>query len=144
VKQPWAGPGAPLPAVVVVGTSLGGLHALEAVLGELTADFPLPIAVVQHRSIEAPDSLSLLLQLHCVLPVSEANDKEPMVGGHVYLAPADYHLLIDDGRFALSTDPATAEAPLMPRAAITAGNVDEVLPLAQLGAYLNTVTMAYR
>src|SRR5262249_51412877 len=82
VKHPWAGPGATLPSVVVVGTSLGGLKALEVVLSELTADFPLPIAVVQHRSPEAPDSLSLLLQLHCALPVSEANDKERMLGGH--------------------------------------------------------------
>jgi two-component system chemotaxis response regulator CheB len=199
VKQPWLGGATPLPSVVVMGTSLGGLKALEVVLRELAIDFPLPIAVVQHRGIEVQDQLSLLLQLHCALPVSEANDKEPMNGGHVYLAPPDYHLLVDDGRFALSTearvlharpsidvlfesaadcyrdrvlallltgasadgtygaarirsrggrvlaqDPATAEAPLMPRAAIEAGAVDEVLPLGQIGAYLNTVTMAYR
>jgi two-component system chemotaxis response regulator CheB len=199
VKQAGSSDGGPPPSLVVVGTSLGGLRALEAVLTDLEADFPLPIAVVQHRGVEVQDQLTLILQLHCALPVSEANDKEAMNGGHVYIAPPDYHLLIDDGRFALSTegrvlharpsidvlfesaadgyrnrvlalvltgassdgtrgaervrrrggrvvaqDPTTAEAPEMPRAAIAAGAVDEVLPLAQIGAYLNAVTLAYR
>jgi two-component system, chemotaxis family, protein-glutamate methylesterase/glutaminase len=190
---------APPPALVVIGTSMGGLRALELVFSELGADFPLPIAVVQHRGTESESQLALLLQLHCALPVSEAGDKEPMNGGHVYLAPPDYHLLVDDGRFALSTegrvlharpsidvlfesaadsyrdrvlalvltgassdgshgaarirerggrvvaqDPETAEAPLMPRSAIVAGAVDEVLPLTQIGAFLNAVTQSYR
>jgi two-component system chemotaxis response regulator CheB len=93
--------------VVVVGTSLGGLRALEVILHGLGADFPLPIAVVQHRSAEwegQPSQLTGLLQLHSALPVVEAGDKEPMLGGHVYLAPPDYHLLVDEGMLALSVD----------------------------------------
>lgn len=92
--------------VVVIGTSLGGMRALEIILRGLEADFPLPIAVVQHRSADGdhPSQLARLLQLHCALPVFEANDKQPLTGGHVYLAPPDYHLLVDDGRFALSID----------------------------------------
>jgi two-component system chemotaxis response regulator CheB len=93
------------PRVVVVGTSLGGLQALSIVLSRLGADFQLPIAIVQHRGTEGEaGALAALLQLRCALPVSEANDKEPLVGGHVYLAPPDYHLLVDAGRFALSTE----------------------------------------
>jgi two-component system, chemotaxis family, protein-glutamate methylesterase/glutaminase len=93
------------PRLVVIGTSLGGLHALSIVLSRLGADFALPIAVVQHRGTEGESAtLTSLLQRRCLLPVSEANDKEPLVGGHVYLAPPDYHLLVDGGRFALSTE----------------------------------------
>jgi two-component system chemotaxis response regulator CheB len=98
---------AAVPKMVVVGTSLGGLHALEVVLRGLAPDFPLPIAVVQHRSAEwegQQSQLALLLQLHSALPVVEASDKDPLDGGRVFLAPPDYHLLVDDGCFALSTD----------------------------------------
>lgn len=92
--------------VVVVGTSLGGMRALEIILRGLVSDFSLPIAIVQHRGVDPLEQsqLTRLLQLHCPLPLCEANDKEPMTGGRVFLAPPDYHLLVDDGRFALSTD----------------------------------------
>lgn len=93
--------------LIVVGTSLGGMRALETILHGLPPDFPLPLAVVQHRGTdgESPSPLPSLLQRHTPLPVSEANDKEPMVGGRVYLAPPDYHLLVDERRrFALSVD----------------------------------------
>ena len=98
---------ASLPKIVVVGTSLGGMQALEVVLRGLMPDFPLPIAVVQHRSAEwdgQRSHLARLLQLHTALPVVEASDKDPLDGGRVYLAPPDYHLLVDDGRLALSID----------------------------------------
>jgi two-component system, chemotaxis family, protein-glutamate methylesterase/glutaminase len=90
--------------LVVVGTSLGGLSALEILLGGLPAELPLAIAVVQHRGLDAQDTLALLLQLHCALPVGEPEDKEPIEKGRVYIAPADYHLLVDRGSFALSTE----------------------------------------
>jgi two-component system, chemotaxis family, protein-glutamate methylesterase/glutaminase len=99
--------GAARAKLVVIGTSLGGLHALEVVLRGLAHDFPLPIAIVQHRSGEwegQKSQLARLLQIRTPLPVIEASDKEPLAGGHVYLAPADYHLLVDEGRLALSTD----------------------------------------
>jgi two-component system chemotaxis response regulator CheB len=93
--------------LVVVGTSLGGMRALEIILRGLGHDFPLPVCVVQHRGADwdgQQSQLTRLLQLHCALPVVEAGDKEPMVGGRIYLAPADYHLLVDDGVLALSVD----------------------------------------
>lgn len=92
--------------LVVVGTSLGGMQALEIILHALMPDFPLPIAVVQHRGTDAgvQSELTRLLQLHSALPIVEAGDKDPIRGGTVYLAPPDYHLLVDAGRFALSVD----------------------------------------
>ncbi|HWE26991.1 MAG TPA: chemotaxis protein CheB [Polyangia bacterium] len=104
---------APSPKIVVIGTSLGGLRALEIVLRGLAPDFPLPVAVVQHRSAEAEGNqsrLARLLQPHSPLPVVEANDKDPLVGGRVYLAPPDYHLLVDDGGLALSVDARVSHA----------------------------------
>ncbi len=90
--------------LVAVGTSLGGLDALRILLSGLPPDFPTAIAIVQHRSSESDETLPLYLQAHSPLPVSEPEDKEPIVGGRVYLAPADYHLLVEDGCFALSTE----------------------------------------
>lgn len=81
--------------IVVVGTSLGGLHALTMLLADLPETFPLPIAIVQHRHKDANNTLSNYLQQQSSLPVAEAEDKEPIAPGRVYLAPADYHLLIE-------------------------------------------------
>jgi two-component system, chemotaxis family, protein-glutamate methylesterase/glutaminase len=98
-------PGGDAYAIVVVGASWGGLSALTTLVSGLPADFALPIAVVQHRSKDAESLLGVLLQDHTSLPVHEADDKEPICGGHIYLAPADYHLLVDGAHFSLTTDP---------------------------------------
>lgn len=90
--------------IVVVGTSLGGLHALQLLLPSLPKSFPLPVAIVQHRHKDSSDSLSVFLQGYCPLPLTEAEDKEAILPGRVYLAPPDYHLLVEDGHFALSTE----------------------------------------
>jgi two-component system chemotaxis response regulator CheB len=90
--------------IVAVGTSLGGFHALGTVLGALPKDFPLPIAVVQHRSCEDTGSLTQLLANQANLPVVEVDDKEQIREGYVYVCPANYHLLVENGHFALSAD----------------------------------------
>lgn len=90
--------------LIVVGASLGGLNAVRTVLSTLPATFRLPVAVVQHRDPSAGDSLRFVLQEKCSLPVREAEDKQPIEPGNVYLAPGDYHLLVDGDHFALSTE----------------------------------------
>jgi two-component system chemotaxis response regulator CheB len=90
--------------IVVVGTSWGGLSALRELVVCLPADFALPLVVVQHRHKQSDHLLTSLLQDRTSLPVCEVEDKAPIVAGHVHIAPADYHLLIEDGHFALSTD----------------------------------------
>ena len=95
------------PELVAIGTSLGGLNALTSLLGTLPDRFPVPIVIVQHRTI-SPDGggLSRLLQEHSRLTIVEADDKMSLEAGSVYIAPADYHLLIEErGMLALSTDP---------------------------------------
>ena len=95
--------------IVVVGASWGGLNALSRLVADVDAGFPLPIAVVQHRSKESDHLLGQLLQDRTALRVKEVEDKDPIAPGHVYVAPPDYHLLVDlleDGpHFALSVDP---------------------------------------
>lgn len=91
-------------SLVVIGTSLGGLSALRALLSGLPKRLAAPVAIVQHRGKEPDAGLDKLLQGDCVLPVREPEDKEEISAGHVYLGPADYHLLVDRGCFCLSTD----------------------------------------
>lgn len=90
--------------LAVVGASLGGLHAVSTLLAALPATFPLPLVIVQHRGREADDSLITVLKRASTLPVIEAQDKQLLESGAVYLAPADYHLLIERGSLALSTE----------------------------------------
>ncbi len=91
--------------LIAMGTSLGGLHALIAVLDGLPAAFPLPLVVVQHRGADVESGIREVLQRHTGLIVTEVEDKEAIVAGRVYLAPADYHLLVEPDRtFALSTE----------------------------------------
>jgi len=91
--------------LVVVGTSWGGLHALTTLLEGIPRTFPLPLVVVQHRGREVMSILPELLQEHTSLTVGDAEDKESLQAHHIYLAPADYHLLIEQGFMSLSTDP---------------------------------------
>jgi two-component system chemotaxis response regulator CheB len=90
--------------IVVVGTSLGGLNALGTILGGLPQAFPLPLVIVQHRGRETHDGLAEFLAGGSALPVTEPRDKQPILPGRAYLAPADYHLLVERGYLTLSTE----------------------------------------
>jgi two-component system chemotaxis response regulator CheB len=90
--------------IVVVGTSWGGLSALRELIRGLPADFALPLVVVQHRHKQSDHLLTGLLQDHTSLCVTEVEDKAPIAPGNVFVAPADYHLLVENGHFSLSTD----------------------------------------
>lgn len=65
----------------------------------------MPIVIVQHRGKDSETGLCDFLARSSLLPISEPEDKESILPGHIYLAPRDYHLLLADGSFALSTDP---------------------------------------
>lgn len=91
--------------VAVIGGSWGGLDALCELLTGLDPVCSLAIVVALHRAANAPEgALVSLLTSRCPVPVSEPDDKDPIEPGHLYLAPADYHLLVEPGRFALSID----------------------------------------
>jgi two-component system chemotaxis response regulator CheB len=177
--------------IVVVGSSWGGLSALVRLLNGLPPDLAAPVVIAQHRK-DAPSMLARLLAGQTGWAVSDAHDKERMRSGTVYLAPAGYHLLVEEpGLLALSTegpvrfarpsidvlfesaavayrsdavgvvltgtnddgaaglaaivdrggravveDPATAERPGMPRAALATGIAAAVLPLDEIGPFI--------
>jgi two-component system chemotaxis response regulator CheB len=90
--------------IVVIGASYGGLSALQTILPEFSPEFPLPVVIVQHRRSEVDDGLCEYLSKRSRLSLSEPEDKEAVEPGHVYLAPSDYHLLIERSIFTLSTE----------------------------------------
>jgi two-component system chemotaxis response regulator CheB len=91
--------------LVVIGTSWGGLDAVSRLLDGLHDDVHQPIVVVQHRSPQSEDGgLERLLALHTRRAVSAAGDKKPLELDHVYVGPSDYHVLVEEGHLALSTE----------------------------------------
>lgn len=96
---------APRTDAVVVGASAGALDALSFLLPTLPDDYPLPILVVVHLPPDKKSVMADLLRSKCRVDVREAEEKEPIEGGTVYLAPPDYHLLVEsDRRLALSSE----------------------------------------
>jgi two-component system chemotaxis response regulator CheB len=91
-------------SIVGIGSSWGGLVAMSKLLGSLPGDFTLPIVIVQHRSNDSDGLLADLLQDATDLTVSEVEDKDPLTPGAVHIAPANYHVLIDDGFLSLSLE----------------------------------------
>ncbi len=91
--------------LVAIGASWGGLNAIGTVLEALPAEFELPVVIAQHRSPTTnEDLLERILRRRSSLPVSEMHDKEPLEGGRVYVAPADYHAIVEPGHISLSTE----------------------------------------
>ena len=80
---------------IVVGASSGGIKALQEVLLPLPADFELPILIVQHRWSGSGEFMAFALNESCPLTVREAEQNERISPGHVYIAPANYHLLVE-------------------------------------------------
>ena len=83
--------------IIVIGGSAGALDALSTILGELPATFNLPLLLVLHLPPDRPSYLAQVLALHTQLKVKEAEDKEPARPGTLYVAPANYHLLLERG-----------------------------------------------
>jgi two-component system chemotaxis response regulator CheB len=91
--------------LIVIGASWGGLRAVGEILSALPEDLDAAVVVAQHRQADSFEGgLASLLAIRTQLPVGDVDDKQPIAPGHVYLAPPDYHLLIEHGYFSLSMD----------------------------------------
>lgn len=177
---------------VVMGASSGGLHALKKLLPAIPADFPCPILIVQHISPASENYLTVILDKISQIPVKEADEKEVLLPGIAYVAPPDYHMLVEadktlsfsvedkvsysrpsidvlfqtaadayqehlvgilltganadgsdgmayiknKGGFTIVQDPAEAESPFMPKAAIQHHTPDLILSLEGIRAQL--------
>jgi two-component system chemotaxis response regulator CheB len=85
--------------VVVIGASAGGLDALKRLAAQLPGDFPAPIFVVHHMAADTTGAALLqAITQNGTLACTEAHDGEEVKGGHIYLAPADHHLLVIKGK----------------------------------------------
>lgn len=90
---------------IVIGVSAGGLNAMKTLLPALPADFPLPVVVVQHIGARSDGTWIDILNSLCALNIKEADEKEKIEKGNVYVAPPNYHLLIEkDETFTLTVD----------------------------------------
>ncbi len=91
--------------MVVIGTSAGGLHVIKTLLCPLPGEFSLPIVIVQHLAPASDSAWAGLLNNNCSINVKEAEEKEMAIPGNAYLAPANYHLLVEKDRsFTLTVD----------------------------------------
>jgi two-component system chemotaxis response regulator CheB len=84
--------------IVCLGASTGGLSALKKILAELPQNLPAAIFVVQHQAELSGTQFAHLLSQHCPLKVADALHGERIEHGRVYVAPADNHLLVREGR----------------------------------------------
>jgi two-component system chemotaxis response regulator CheB len=90
---------------IVLGVSTGGVEALKRIVQTLPPGLKAPLLVVQHMSPEALDGLALLLDAQSELRVKEADEGERPKPGTIYLAPANYHLLVEpEGTLSLTAD----------------------------------------
>ncbi len=181
---------------IVIGTSAGGLKVLKELFAALSPDFSMSVLVVQHLSPQSDGFMAHYLNKLSQLTIKEADAGELLLPNHAYIAPANYHLLVekdhslslsvsekvsyarpsidvlfesaaevfldqligilltganDDGakglvkihRFGGLTivqDPAEAEVPSMPLAALHTGEVDHVLGMGEMIKLLNTLS----
>jgi two-component system chemotaxis response regulator CheB len=91
--------------LICIGASWGGLRAVGQVLADLPGAVDLPVVIAQHRSADSREgALAQLLSGQTHRRVVDAEDKMPLEPAHVYVAPPDYHLLVERGSLALSVD----------------------------------------
>lgn len=86
-----------VPDAILIGGSAGAIEVVSRLLSGLLRDFSIPIIIVIHLPRHRPSALADALSGYCRLPLHEAQDKEPLAPGTVYLAVPDYHLLLDRG-----------------------------------------------
>jgi two-component system, chemotaxis family, protein-glutamate methylesterase/glutaminase len=93
-------------AIIAIGGSAGGIEILRLILRALPAAFPVPLVAVLHIGAGTKAAWSHVFA-DSVLPVHEVEDKLVAAPAAVYVAPPDYHLLVDgNGELVLSVDPA--------------------------------------
>lgn len=90
---------------IVVGVSSGGMNAMKVMFSLLPKDFNTPVIIVQHIGAHSDSQWIKLLNDKSNLPIKEADEKENIENGKVYIAPPNYHLLIEKDRtFSLTID----------------------------------------
>lgn len=90
---------------IVIGVSSGGMKALRFLFTTLPGDFCTPIIVVQHLSPRTDIQWIQILNDQSLLTIKEADEKEKIEEGNIYIAPPNYHLMIEKNKtFSLTID----------------------------------------
>lgn len=90
---------------IVIGVSLGGLNAMKVIFSLLPRDFSIPIVIVQHIGSRSDNQWLKLINDKNKLDIKEADEKEKIENGRIYVAPPNYHLLIERSKtFSLTID----------------------------------------
>ena len=84
--------------IVVMGTSSGGVEALQRIVGGLRGDLPAAVFVVMHFPQDTPSVLPQILRRSGPLEAVHPEDGDPIVNGRIYVAPPNRHLLVERGR----------------------------------------------
>ncbi|MFN6497838.1 MAG: chemotaxis response regulator protein-glutamate methylesterase [Nostoc sp. DedQUE01] len=114
--------------VVAIGVSTGGPNALTVVLGELPADLSVPILIVQHMPPMFTKLLAKQLSAKCKIPVDEAVSGQILEPGHAWIAPGDFHLVVERDKTVvrLATHQASPENSCRPSVDVLFRSVAEV------------------
>jgi two-component system chemotaxis response regulator CheB len=91
--------------LIVVGTSAGGVEALQRLVSDLPPELPSSVLVVLHMMAEGTSVLDAILSRAAQMPATLATDGERLERGHVYVAPPNVHLLVRGDRIHLSAGP---------------------------------------
>ncbi|HEY0054373.1 MAG TPA: chemotaxis protein CheB [Pedobacter sp.] len=89
--------------LLVIGGSAGSIEVIIKILEKLNKNLAIAIVIIIHRKRNSDASLTKLFNNKSTILVTEANEKDPILPGRIYLAPADYHLLIEND-YTLSLD----------------------------------------
>ena len=122
--------------LVVIGGSWGGIKASLSVLRSLPAQYSIPIVLVLHRLRNQDSDLQELLSKKLALRVVEVEDKEPLQPGHVYLAPANYHVLLEND-YTFSLDDSELENYSRPAIDVTFASAADVFGQNIVGVLLS-------
>jgi two-component system chemotaxis response regulator CheB len=91
--------------IVVVGASAGGLEAIRRLIAGFSRELGVTMLIVWHMPPDVTGVLPRIINKEFGHIASNAIDGETVEAGHIYVAPPDHHLLIDDGRLRVTKGP---------------------------------------
>ena len=95
----------PFERIIVIGASAGGFEAIKTIIKNLPADFQPPVFIVWHMSPDVRGVLPHVLNKLNSIPTANAYNNEPIKANHIYIAPPDYHLLVEKDKVLVTHGP---------------------------------------
>lgn len=82
--------------LIIIAGSAGSLQVILDIISTIGRDLPLSVVIVIHRTVVFESGLEDLLSGRTRAAIREVEEKDPILPGTIYLAPADYHLLVEE------------------------------------------------